>query len=125
VRYDIIVFGFFALFALGIAAAIYISDLRAPSPERRYIYSLTDAPTMRTPKRAVAAFACCIAIGLGIFTVAVASNSWGNLLTWPLVLTPGRVLQWLAVLLVLVGTAILIGATRPIRHDTADTDEQG
>ena len=127
---DTIGFFILALFGFAIGGILYLSERRAPTEERKYIYSPTYAPTKRTPKRAFAAFAC--AVGLTMI-------AWGfhdyihpahPLGTSTISAQAMRVLDPLDHIILWVVLAILIGAlllfiwtTQPLEDDLHNSGE--
>jgi hypothetical protein len=123
----------FALFGGAIAGVLLVSERRAPTERRKYIYSPTYAPTMRTPKWVFAVAAC--VTGLAFSLVAFHQDMHGANPLGAGGAIPAQVLHVLAVtseiLLwgvgpTLLGTAaLLIRTTRPLDEDGVDVDAPG
>jgi hypothetical protein len=76
-------FGFFFLALVGfiIGGILYLSERRAPTEERKYIYSPTYSRAKRTPKLAFVAVACTLGLGmaaLGFLSYLHPSPAYGR-----------------------------------------------
>ena len=109
--------GLIELVGVGITIAILISIRRARTEARRYVYSPTYRPTMRTPKWVFLPFPLLVSTLLVIIGVR---DIWHGLLDASAIFV-SDVLLWIIFIGIVAQLILLAVTTKPITHQPPET----